>query len=803
MGQRASEQVSSTAGAASGRAGQIELILRQIETLPTLAPVAMRLIRIGNIEDADLDQIVEAIESDPPLTARLLGLCRRAETGLGDRVSTLRRAVVMLGLEAVQAAALSVAVFEVMHAYSPRADEQLAGDAGPEGTFDRTGFWRHCIAVATASERIAEAHPHLNVRPEEAFVAGLLHGIGKLALHVVLPRAYARVLGLAERRHCSSAEVEMQVLGIDHHAAGRRIAEHWGLPPALRDVIWLQGQPWQAMPDLPHRQVILTVGVARALCGHLHLGWSGDFNHPAAIDGPRGLCARSGGALDPAAVDHCASGLHEAMLIRCRALGLGDQETPELLMQSLAAANRRLGRLSADMRSRTLANQAQTTALAAIRVLHQAGPSSRDMVEALSAIVSSARQAFGEGFYATVHQEQEGEPWHLSTFGREGQLLRSCAIETPQGRDSRHCLSLAELGRAHTTLKAMGALPWLTDHLLEAPDLGRIQVLSLCDDDDSRRPSGAAVLLHDTAPLHDPRAMGALTSAWAAAFAAAAQQEAARRFADQLAAANRAVAEAEANVAEMQALARLGEMTAGAAHEMNNPLAVISGRAEMLAEQAAAASDREIASAIVEAARRLSDLITAMNAIANPPTPEPCRALVGDAVLLALQRATARLSSTASPTVHLEDPGAEANIDPEIVSTALAELIANALEAAPRGNVRISTHIAPVDRRLILTVVDDGPGMSPRAQQHAFDPFFSECPAGRRTGLGLTRARRLVELHGGHLKLQSIPGVGTTATIEIPQHGPEGISADRFPSEAPAADPELARPHTQSHSQAA
>src|SRR6266850_1126606 len=103
----------------SERAGQIELILRRVESLPTLSPVATRMLQIAGVEDADLDALVEVIESDPPLTARLLGLCRRADKGWGDRITTVRRAVVMLGLEAVQAAALSVSVYDVMAGYSP------------------------------------------------------------------------------------------------------------------------------------------------------------------------------------------------------------------------------------------------------------------------------------------------------------------------------------------------------------------------------------------------------------------------------------------------------------------------------------------------------------------------------------------------------------------------------------------------------------------------------------------------------------------------------------------------------------
>src|SRR3954467_13367358 len=118
-------------------AAQIEAILREVESLPTLSPVATRLLQIAGVEDADLDALVEIIESDPALSARLLGLCRRADKGLGDRITTVRRAVVMLGLEAVQAAALSVSVYDVMESYTPEeADDGAAGTTLP---FDREG----------------------------------------------------------------------------------------------------------------------------------------------------------------------------------------------------------------------------------------------------------------------------------------------------------------------------------------------------------------------------------------------------------------------------------------------------------------------------------------------------------------------------------------------------------------------------------------------------------------------------------------------------------------------------------------
>ena len=74
----------------------------------------------------------------------------------------------------------------------------------------------------------------------------------------------------------------------------------------------------------------------------------------------------------------------------------------------------------------------------------------------------------------------------------------------------------------------------------------------------------------------------------------------------------------------------------------------------------------------------------------------------------------------------------------------------------------------------MFVVQDRGTGMSSRALQHAFDPFFSERPAGRGTGLGLTRVRRLVEIHGGDVAIQSKQGLGTTVTISLDDNSQNG-----------------------------
>ena len=96
--------------------------------------------------------------------------------------------------------------------------------------FDRTGLWIHSLAVACCCEQIAQLHPELGVDGEQAYLAGLLHDLGKMALDVVLPQAYERVLSMSASRRCPLSLIEQTVLGFDHHTAGKRLAEHWKLP---------------------------------------------------------------------------------------------------------------------------------------------------------------------------------------------------------------------------------------------------------------------------------------------------------------------------------------------------------------------------------------------------------------------------------------------------------------------------------------------------------------------------------------------------------------------------------------------
>ena len=737
---------------------RVELVLEQLDALPTLSPIATRLLAISSREDFEVGEVTMLIESDPSLTTRMLGLCRKADKGLGDRITTVRRAVLMLGIEAVQSAVLSVAVYDLLDRAGHESDEKLAsaGHRGP--IFDREGFWRYAVAVACTSELIADAHPSLRVKPDEAFVAGLLCDLGKLVLDITLPRAFARVVELAERQRSDAAEIERAIIGLDHHVAGKRIAERWGLPPMVRDVMWLHSQPLAGIPDVEHRGMIALVTVACALVRHLHIGWSADFGIAPPIDA---LASEAG--LDPARVNRLIPRLHQAVAERCQLMGLGQEASPELLLRSIFTANRRLARLNELLERRTRQTTAMESASRqAQRFLEAAGPG-MPMARSLGQVARSAHDALGPRSLAFVHQAEPGEPWEVLRYDHSGVMLsRTCLESGPMATRSLADLTRDEEGGP------VGIVHWVAEELRDIDDIRAARAISL----HGERSGFGVVMVFEPGPPAPDAALDLLAAAWRSAVAASAEHERSERLGEKLVTANRSLAAAQVRLTEQESMARLGAMTAGAAHEMNNPLTIINGRGQQLARAMPEGRPREHAAAIVEASRTLTDLITALNLLASPPEPVLERhsfaQLLRDGV--AAGKARALVPGEVELDASLGAATAELWVvcDREMVVRAIGELVANAIEAGGDDVVRVRAQADPLDDRLLCVVEDRGCGLTSRASRHAFDPFFSDKPAGRQPGLGLSRAKRLVELQGGTVQLMGGIDGGTVATIGLP-----------------------------------
>ncbi len=212
----------------------------------------------------------------------------------------------------------------------------------------------------------------------------------------------------------------------------------------------------------------------------------------------------------------------------------------------------------------------------------------------------------------------------------------------------------------------------------------------------------------------------------------------------------------------------LGEFAAGAGHELNNPLAVILGRAQLLLATSRDSDTTRSLKAIITQAQRAHRILRDLMYIARPPEfrPRPCQPdeIVKASIRDARDEAEARGIRL---QVEMRDPSPRAWADPDPIRHLADVLVRNALEATPSGGtVRVMTD--GDEHEFSLTVRDDGRGMTPSEQAHLFDPFFCGRQAGRGLGLGLPRAARILERAKGDLRWHSSPGQGTMFHVKLP-----------------------------------
>lgn len=216
-------------------------------------------------------------------------------------------------------------------------------------------------------------------------------------------------------------------------------------------------------------------------------------------------------------------------------------------------------------------------------------------------------------------------------------------------------------------------------------------------------------------------------------------------------------------------LASLAEFAAGAGHEINNPLAVISGQAQYLLSHEEATAKCQALRSIVRQSQRIASVLSELMLFARPTPPQPSCL---DLAQLCQQILTREREVLATRQIRLElqlaDPLPAIFADPRHTLLALQCLVRNAIEAVPEhGLIRISAQ-RPCPHQLEVVVEDSGPGPEVEQREHLFDPFFSGRAAGRGRGLGLSTAWRLVQINGGELDYLPEPGHPARFILRLP-----------------------------------
>ncbi len=220
-------------------------------------------------------------------------------------------------------------------------------------------------------------------------------------------------------------------------------------------------------------------------------------------------------------------------------------------------------------------------------------------------------------------------------------------------------------------------------------------------------------------------------------------------------------------IMQSEKMASLGELAAGIAHEIRNPLAIISGSAETMKKQGDKETKEEMVNYIMEETDRINAMITNFLDYAKPKEPQFVRCNIVEVVEKSI-RLISPQAKTHNVEVVREFPQKARYIeaDPELIQHAFMNIELNALEAMGQGGVLRINVIHNQGGRVLVKFSDTGKGISPEISRKVFNPFFTTKEGG--TGLGLSIAHTIVESHGGVITNVAHGGGGTTFSITLP-----------------------------------
>jgi len=197
---------------------QVEKFIRRI---PSLSTTVGKVLEICSKVDASPNELNKVIALDPVLTGQVLKLINSAYYSLVNKVTSLTRAITMLGLNTVKNMALSTAIIRTV------------SGAKKSKVLPTKKFWAHSISVGVSAKLLAQVKDIPLMEREEYFISGLLHDLGK----VPFDDDYIHVLSMAKREQIPLIEAERQLMGIDHQEVGLMIAEKWKLNKAISSCI--------------------------------------------------------------------------------------------------------------------------------------------------------------------------------------------------------------------------------------------------------------------------------------------------------------------------------------------------------------------------------------------------------------------------------------------------------------------------------------------------------------------------------------------------------------------------------------
>ncbi len=749
-------------------AHQVELTISRLNSLSILPCVAAQL--FPRLLQGQFSASADIIESDPALTATILSLIgMQGVSKAGERFS-LRQGLDRLPAGLVRDALLSVRVLHL-----PQVDDD-----------NRKQLMLHSLAVACCAKDIAEITLP-QVDSQLAYCAGLLHDIGKFALEETMPKSFARIVEEAKSQSACSSDIEKKHLGIEHTLLGKHLAQKWCFPDAIALAIWLHHSDTVTIyQNMSEARLAAIVQIADSITRQSGIGQSGSFNSPAQIEPIANILGIDSEQLKPISQDLTRQVQQKAKILSLSYHGLPARDTTaKMAVVQMAryadaahAVAAQLARdntkLSGENRQlQTISGHLDFITEFLLRIKPAAG--AIDIAE----IFATRWQKFYQTGMVCLYMAPAANSKTLdAVVVQELGQSKAMILTTPEDSASIP----KTIATSFAILDTPDHLNWLFEQLDVDFDVSRTKLVPLLS---NGRAIGAI-----TFELNWPVDMELLaenfratTSIAGAVLDMAIALQKQERFAESFAQLIFKPKVSQPRIATDYLFDALAEMAAGAAHELNNPLSVISGRAQFLAEAEIDKEKKRIIDQIEKNAGQIAQIIEDLMSFAEPPKPKSARTdikqILNEAVQLAGQKTKIENINT---QIEVVEPDRNILADSGQIVSALANIIVNAVESYDDEAGPIKITVAPADmwyhglpardtttKMVVVQISDLGCGMDTETLQKATQPFFSAKKAGRKRGMGLAYAARLIQLNGGSLDIASKPGGGTTVTILLPR----------------------------------
>jgi putative nucleotidyltransferase with HDIG domain len=744
---------------------QVELAINQLDSLSTLDCIAAQYLPKLLQSQFQPSALIDIIESDPALTLRILSLISSSGSSLPDGRFSLSKALQKLPAHQVRNAILSI-----------RINQTVSTDDSPNSynISLKKGLYIHSLAVACCAKEIAElATPQMD--QQLAYCAGLLHDIGKLAMDQTMPRSFARICEEAKSTEQCTQTVEQKHLGTDHTIIGKHLAQKWQLPNLIILAIWLHhSRTLTISRDMPEARIAAVIQLADLVARQTGIGQSGSY------DKPQGTAPIAWSlAISTEQLQHIRENLSTKVEQKTKILGMDLPNAHTKYCEAVHDAAVQFAQRDTD-----LSNE------------------NRQLLSASSHLDFMKELLLNINLTSTALDLAEHLAVRWQKFYQTG---RVCLILVPPtGSESLEAVTVESLAQSQVVsikipdeisvipktllnnfaiVNAHDHIDWLFEQLETSFDVNQTKLVPLL--------CGGKAIGVIAFELHYPsdtelfeESIRTFASIGGTVLGMAINQQREQQYAERFAGLICTHTEEDLSPEPKDFAKRpgqttpvevsmnaLAEMAAGAAHELNNPLAVISGRVQLLAEAEKNQEKKQILDQIHENANKASEIIEDLMSFAEPPRPKPGRINITQILDEAIQLANRKTNIEELNTqIEIADGTGNVFVDSAQIVSAIANVITNAIESysGRPGAIRITGDIDTTGEMVKLSIADSGCGMDTQTLEKAMQPFFSARPAGRKRGMGLAYAARLIHLNNGSMNIESEPGIGTTVNIYLP-----------------------------------